>query len=125
MIRRPPRSTLFPYTTLFRSNVVLFPHMIVPLYVGRERSIAALEDAMMHGKQVFLCTQRRGDCEDPREGDPGRAGVLGAVPQMPEPPGDTIKGVLEGALRALIERFVEVELHLKGDVALLDEVLQP
>src|SRR5205823_6029095 len=50
-------------------NVVLFPHMIVPLYVGRERSINALEDAMTKGKQVFLCTQRRADCEDPKEAD--------------------------------------------------------
>src|SRR5256886_16480261 len=109
MIRRPPRSTLFPYTTLFRSNVVLFPHMIVPLYVGRERSIAALEDAMMHGKQVFLCTQRRGDCEDPQEADLYRGGVLGAVVQKLKLPDNTIKVLIEGSPRALIHRFVEIK----------------
>jgi len=106
-------------------NVVLFPHMIVPLYVGRERSIAALEDAMLHGKQVFLCTQRRADCEDPEEADLYRVGVLGEVVQMLKLPDNTIKVLIEGASRALIERFVEVKPHLKVEVALLDEEVQP
>src|SRR5256886_12320311 len=121
MIRRPPRSTLFPYTTLFRSNVVLFPHMIVPLYVGRERSIHALEAAMPHGKQVFLCTQRRADCEDPKEEDLYRVGVLGEVVQMLKLPDSTIKVLIEGTSRAVIERFVETEPHLRVEVAMLDE----
>jgi len=106
-------------------NVVLFPHMIVPLYVGRERSIAALEEAMMHGKQVFLCTQRRADCEDPQEADLYRVGVLGEVVQMLKLPDNTIKVLIEGSSRALIERFVEVKPHLKVEVALLDEEVQP
>ena len=99
--------------------------MIVPLYVGRERSIAALEDAMMHGKQVFLCTQRRADCEDPQEADLYRVGVLGEVVQMLKLPDNTIKVLIEGSSRALIERFVEVKPHLKVEVALLDEEVQP
>src|SRR3989449_8977377 len=99
--------------------------MIVPLYVGRERSIAALEDAMMHGKQVFLCTQRRADCEDPQEVDLYRVGVLGEVVQMLKLPDNTIKVLIEGSSRALIERFVEVKPHLKVEVALLDEEVQP
>ncbi|TMD23893.1 MAG: endopeptidase La [Chloroflexi bacterium] len=99
--------------------------MIVPLYVGRERSIAALEDAMLHGKQVFLCTQRRADCEDPEEADLYRVGVLGEVVQMLKLPDNTIKVLIEGASRALIERFVEVKPHLKVEVALLDEEVQP
>ena len=99
--------------------------MIVPLYVGRERSIAALEDAMLHGKQVFLCTQRRADCEDPQEADLYRVGVLGEVVQMLKLPDNTIKVLIEGSSRALIERFVEVKPHLKVEVALLDEEVQP
>ncbi|TME21631.1 MAG: endopeptidase La [Chloroflexi bacterium] len=99
--------------------------MIVPLYVGRERSIAALEDAMLHGKQVFLCTQRRADCEDPQEADLYRVGVLGEVVQMLKLPDNTIKVLIEGSSRALIERFLEVEPHLKVEVALLDEDVQP
>jgi len=102
-------------------NVVLFPHMIVPLYVGRERSIHALEAAMPHGKQVFLCTQRRADCEDPKEEDLYRVGVLGEVVQMLKLPDSTIKVLIEGTSRAVIERFVETEPHLRVEVAMLDE----
>ncbi len=102
-------------------NVVLFPHMIVPLYVGRERSINALEDAMTRGKQVFLCTQRRADCEDPKEADLYRVGVLGEVVQMLKLPDSTIKVLIEGSSRAVIERFIQVEPHLRVEVSMLEE----
>ena len=102
-------------------NVVLFPHMIVPLYVGRERSIDALEDAMTRGKQVFLCTQRRADCEDPKEADLYRVGVLGEVVQMLKLPDSTIKVLIEGSSRAVIERFIQVEPHLRVEVSLLED----
>jgi ATP-dependent Lon protease len=102
-------------------NVVLFPHMIVPLYVGRERSIDALEDALTRGKQVFLCTQRRADCEDPKEADLYRVGVLGEVVQLLKLPDGTIKVLIEGSSRAVIDRFIQVEPHLRVEVSLLDE----
>jgi len=105
-------------------NVVLFPHMIVPLYVGRERSINALEDAMTKGKQVFLCTQRRADCEDPKEADLYRVGVLGEVVQLLKLPDSTIKVLIEGSSRAVIERFVQVEPHLRVEVSPLEEDVQ-
>ena len=106
-------------------NVVLFPHMIVPLYVGRERSIQALDAAMVHGKQVFLCTQRQADCEDPKEEDLYRVGVIGEVVQMLKLPDGTIKVLIEGSSRAVIERFVETEARLQVEVALLDEDFLP
>ena len=106
-------------------NVVLFPHMIVPLYVGRERSIHALEAAMTQGKQVFLCTQRQADCEDPQEGDLYRVGVIGEVVQMLKLPDSTIKVLIEGSSRAVIERFVDGEAHLRVEVALLEEDFIP
>jgi ATP-dependent Lon protease len=102
-------------------NVVLFPHMIVPLYVGRERSINALEAAMAQGKQVFLCTQRQADCEDPKEPDLYRVGVIGEVVQMLKLPDGTIKVLLEGSSRAVIERVIETEPYLRVEVALLEE----
>ncbi len=106
-------------------NVVLFPHMIVPLYVGRERSIHALEAAMTQGKQVFLCTQRRADCEDPTEGDLYRVGVIGEIVQMLKLPDSTIKVLIEGSSRAVIERFIDGEPHLRVEVALLEEDFLP
>jgi ATP-dependent Lon protease len=102
-------------------NVVLFPHMIVPLYVGRARSIGALETAMTRGKQVFLCTQRRADCEDPKEADLYRVGVIGEVVQMLKLPDNTIKVLIEGSSRAVIDRFIQVEPHLQAEVSLLEE----
>jgi len=99
--------------------------MIVPLYVGRERSIDALHDAMAHGKQVFLCTQRHTECEDPKEADLYRVGVLGDVVQMLKLPDNTIKVLIEGSSRAVIERFVQIEPHLRVEVALLNEDIEP
>ena len=106
-------------------NVVLFPHMIVPLYVGRERSIDALDEAMAHGKQVFLCTQRQADCEDPKEDDLYRVGVLGEIMQMLKLPDGTIKVLIEGSSRAVIGRVIEMESHLQVEVAVLDEDFLP
>jgi len=95
--------------------------MIVPLYVGRERSIDALENAMTRGKQVFLCTQRRADCEDPKEADLYRVGVLGEVVQMLRLPDSTIKVLIEGSSRAVIGRFIQVEPHLRVEVSALED----
>ena len=99
--------------------------MIVPLYVGRERSIHALEAAMTQGKQVFLCTQRQADCEDPTEEDLYRVGVIGEIVQMLKLPDSTIKVLIEGSSRAVIERFVEGDPHLRVEVALLEEDFLP
>ena len=106
-------------------NVVLFPHMIVPLYVGRERSINALEAAMAQGKQVFLCTQRQPDCEDPKEHELYRVGVIGEVVQMLKLPDGTIKVLIEGSSRAMIERVIETEPYLRVEIALLEEDFLP
>jgi ATP-dependent Lon protease len=99
--------------------------MIVPLYVGRERSINALEAAMAQGKQVFLCTQRQAECEDPKEQDLYRVGVMGEVVQMLKLPDGTIKVLIEGSSRAVIERVIGLEPYLRVEVALLEEDFLP
>ncbi|HXN57622.1 MAG TPA: endopeptidase La, partial [Candidatus Angelobacter sp.] len=114
-----PATTQLPLLPL--KNVVLFPHMIVPLYVGRERSIDALEAALTRGKQVFLCAQRRADCEDPKEADLYRVGVIGEVVQQLKLPDGTIKVLIEGSSRAVIDRFTQVEPHLRVEVTVLEE----
>src|SRR6202035_4153159 len=73
------------------------------------------------GKQVFLCTQRRADCEDPKEADLYRVGVLGEVVQLLKLPDGTIKVLVEGSSRAVIDRFIQVEPHPRVEVSLLDE----
>ena len=98
--------------------------MIVPLYVGRERSMDALEAAMGNGKKIFLCTQRRADCEDPGEEDIYRVGVLGDVVQLLRLPDNTVKVLIEGSSRAVIERFLQTEPHLRVEVARLEEDFQ-
>ncbi len=98
--------------------------MIVPLYVGRERSMDALEAAMGNGRKIFLCTQRRADCEDPKEEDIYRVGVLGDVVQMLKLPDNTVKVLIEGSSRAVIERFLQTEPHLRVEVARLEEDFQ-
>jgi ATP-dependent Lon protease len=114
-----------PLPLLPLKNVVVFPHMIVPLYVGRERSIRALEDAMRGGRQIFLCTQRRADCEEPGEPDLYRVGVMGEVVQMLRLPDKTIKVLVEGRARAVIERFGDSAPHLRVEVVRLDEDFTP
>src|SRR5713101_7469787 len=123
MVAGRPATIQLPLLPL--KNVVLFPHMIVPLYVGRERSINALEAAMAQGKQVFLCTQRQADCEDPKEHDLYRVGVIGEVVQLLKLPDGTIKVLIEGSSRAEIERVIETEPYLRVEVALLQEDVLP
>jgi ATP-dependent Lon protease len=123
IVTEAPTTLQLPLLPL--KNVVLFPHMIVPLYVGRERSIKALEAAMTQSKQVFLCTQRQADCEDPKEDDLYRVGVLGQVVQLLKLPDGTIKVLIEGSSRAVIERVIETDPHLRVEIALLDEDYAP
>jgi len=106
-------------------NLVVFPHMIVPLYVGREKSVRALEDAMLNQRKVFLCAQRQVDCQDPKEADLFRVGVLGNVLQMSRLPDQTVKVLVEGSSRGVIERVLQEEPHLRADVVRLDDPPEP
>jgi ATP-dependent Lon protease len=106
-------------------NLVVFPRMIVPLYVGREKSVRALEDAMLNQRKVFLCAQRQVDCQDPKDADLFRVGVLGDVLQMSRLPDQTVKVLVEGSSRGVIERLLQEEPHLRADVVRLEEVPDP
>lgn len=89
--------TLLPVLPL--RNIVVFPHMIVPLFVGREKSIKALEEAMNGGKQVVLVTQRDEAQDEPGIDDIYRVGCLGNVLQMLKLPDGTVKVLVEGQHR--------------------------
>ncbi|MBU2550048.1 MAG: LON peptidase substrate-binding domain-containing protein, partial [Proteobacteria bacterium] len=77
-------------------DIVVFPHMVVPLFVGREKSINALEHAMNLEKSIFLCAQKDAKVDDPRERDIQSIGTVGTVLQLLRLPDGTVKALVEG-----------------------------
>ena len=86
-------------------DIVVFPNMIVPLFVGRDKSIKALEAVMSEDKKVFLIAQKDGSVEDPIENDLYRIGTLGNILQLLKLPDGTVKVLVEGISRAQIKSF--------------------
>jgi ATP-dependent Lon protease len=87
-------------------DIVIFPHMVAPLFVGREKSVNALSDAMNKNKEVFLATQRKAGIDNPGESDISPVGTIGKVLQLLRLPDGTVKALVEGKSRARIDRFV-------------------
>ena len=86
-------------------DIVVFPHMVVPLFVGRAKSIRALEDAMGRDRELLLCAQREAGEDEPGEGDIHDVGTLGSIIQLLRLPDGTVKVLVEGKSRARIEGF--------------------
>src|SRR6267143_5838082 len=101
------RGALYPVLPL--RDIVVFPHMIVPLFVGRERSVRALEDVMKDDKQILLVTQKNAAQDDPTPADIYSVGTVGTVLQLLKLPDGTVKVLVEGGQRARILRFAENE----------------
>lgn len=87
-------------------DVVMFPYMVAPLFVGRERSIKALEEAMKGNKEIFLSAQKEAKVNDPKENDIFRSGTIGVIVQMLRLPDGTVKVLVEGKGRGKITGFV-------------------
>ncbi len=109
------------YPILPLRDIVVFPHMIVPLFVGRDKSVAALEAAMADDKEIFLVAQL-----DPAEDDPGSddlytVGVTAVVLQLLKLPDGTVRVLVEGKERATLERLNEADGYLTGDVAVMED----
>ncbi|MBB3104516.1 endopeptidase La [Azomonas macrocytogenes] len=102
-------------------DVVVYPHMVIPLFVGREKSIEALESAMVGEKQILLLAQKNPADDDPGENELYRVGTLATVLQLLKLPDGTVKVLVEGEQRGLIERFFEADGHCRVEVTLLDE----
>jgi ATP-dependent Lon protease len=100
-----PRGSLFPVLPL--RDIVVFPHMIVPLFVGREKSVRALEDVMKDDKQILLVAQKNAGQDDPATDDIHRVGTIGTVLQLLKLPDDTVKVLVEGGRRARITDFTD------------------
>lgn len=90
-------------------DVVVFPHMIVPLFVGRERSIAALESAMKDEKGIFMVAQKSAQKDDPGEEDIYSIGTIGIIIQLLRLPDGTVKVLVEGKKRGIIREYLPSE----------------
>ena len=98
-----PRGSLYPILPL--RDIVVFPHMIVPLFVGREKSVRALEDVMKEDKQILLVAQKNAAQDDPSVNDIFMVGTVGTVLQLLKLPDGTVKVLVEGNQRARILKF--------------------
>ncbi len=107
MTQENPSPSKYPVLPL--RDIVVFPHMIVPLFVGREKSVRALEDVMRDDKQILLVTQRNAAQDDPGPADMYGVGTVGTVLQLLKLPDGTVKVLVEGGMRAKIEDFPEVD----------------
>jgi ATP-dependent Lon protease len=87
-------------------DIVVFPHMIVPLFVGREKSIRALEDVMADDKEMLLVSQKDGDQDDPKPEDMHDIGTIGTVLQMLKLPDGTVKVLVEGQARVQMLEYL-------------------
>ena len=90
-------------------DVVVYPHMVIPLFVGREKSIACLEAAMDANKQVLLVAQKEAETDDPAKEDLFEVGTVATILQLLKLPDGTVKVLVEGQQRAKIHKFIEDE----------------
>jgi len=97
-------------------DVVVFPHMVIPLFVGRRKSIKALELAMESGKEIMLVAQKSASDDDPTEDQIHRIGTLANILQLLRLPDGTVKVLVEGEYRAEIVKYVETEDYFSAEV---------
>ena len=102
-------------------DMVVFPHMVAPLFVGRDKSVKALTDAMNKDKLVFLSTQKKANLDNPNEKDISSLGTIGKVLQLLRLPDGTVKALVEGKTRARIVKFDAAEDFFQVEVEPVEE----
>ncbi|MEZ5650607.1 MAG: endopeptidase La [Burkholderiaceae bacterium] len=102
-------------------DVVVFPHMVIPLFVGRAKSIKALESAMEAGKQIALAAQKNASNDDPSAEDIYEIGCLSNILQMLKLPDGTVKVLVEGGQRARLTDITDGDAHFTAEVELIEE----
>ncbi|TAA28257.1 MULTISPECIES: endopeptidase La [Pseudoxanthomonas] len=112
MARTEPQILDLPVLPL--RDVVVFPHMVIPLFVGRDKSMRALEQAMAADKRILLVAQKSADTDDPTAADLYQIGTLAQVLQLLKLPDGTIKVLVEGIARVAVSEIVEREQSLYG-----------
>ena len=106
-------------------DIVVFPHMIVPLFVGREKSVRALEAVMRDNKQILLVAQKNASQDDPEAGDLFGVGTVSTVLQLLKLPDGTVKVLVEGNRRASISGYKETEAYFEAYASPFDEAAEP
>jgi len=109
------------YSLLPLRDIIVFPHMVVPLFVGREKSIRALEDAMAQRKQIVLAAQKKAQNNNPQEKDIFDFGTLANIIQLLRLPDGTLKVLVEGVQRVRITGFVDTNSIFKVQAEPIDE----
>jgi len=102
-------------------DVVVYPHMVIPLFVGREKSILALDAAMRADKRIMLLAQKQADVDDPKTDDLYRTGTIATILQLLKLPDGTVKVLVEGVDRARIDKLSAAEYY-SADLVLLPDV---
>ena len=102
-------------------DVVVYPHMAIPLFVGREKSIKALGAAMQNDKRILLVAQKTAEVDDPGRDDVYQVGTLASILQLLKLPDGTVKVLVEGGQRARILRLVEDGKFLQAETRLIDD----
>jgi ATP-dependent Lon protease len=121
--RRPAGRRVLPLLPL--RDIVVFPNMVVPLFVGRAKSIAALEEAGNGGRELLLVAQRQVALDDPGEGDLFSVGTVGVILQHLRLPDGTVKVLVEGRHRARVRSFVQSQPFFSCEVDLIEEAEVP
>jgi ATP-dependent Lon protease len=113
------RSRTLPLLPL--RDIIVFPHMVVPLFVGRQKSIAALEEAMAQDKAVLLCAQKKAKTNEPSAEDIFPVGTIGSIIQLLRLPDGTVKVLVEGKQRARVRKFLDSERFLLVEAEDIEE----
>ena len=100
-------------------DVVVYPHMVIPLFVGREKSIKALEGAMEADKQILLVSQKSAEVDDPTADDIHRVGTLSTILQLLKLPDGTVKVLVEGSERAQVINYLGNDNHFSAQIKIL------
>ncbi len=113
------------YPLIPLKDVVVYPHIVTPLFVNRPKSINALEQALLaDDRLVVLSAQKEIDCDDPKQEDIYKIGTLAEVMQMLRLPDGTVKVLIEGVSRVIVETFKEEDKLIRSSIVKLDEVEQ-
>src|SRR5436190_17940359 len=115
MSESQPNSAASQYSLLPLRDVVVFPHMVIPLFVGRPKSIKAMETAMESGKSILLVAQRSAAKDEPGPQDMYEIGCISSILQMLKLPDGTVKVLVEGGTRARISQITDLKTHWIGD----------